>query len=85
MTLVNDVIRVSQLDENTLPYEKVEIDLYQAVKENLDVLSVAAEKEQVALEVTGTHSVITGAREILNEVRSLQGSGSAFPELYKPL
>lgn len=68
MTLVNDVIRVSQLDENTLPYEKVEIDLYQAVKENLDVLSVAAEKEQVALEVTGTHSVITGAREILNEV-----------------
>ncbi|RGY98245.1 ATP-binding protein [Clostridium sp. AM58-1XD] len=68
MTLVNDVIRISQLDENTLPYEKVEIDLFQAAKENLDLVASAAEKEGIVLEVKGVHSKITGAREIMNEV-----------------
>ena len=68
ITLVNDVIRISQLDENTIPYEKVEINLYQAVKENFDLLTSAAEKEQVTMEIKGTPAKITGVREILNEV-----------------
>ena len=68
ITLVNDVIRISQLDENTIPYEKVEIDLYQAVKENMDLLASAAEKAKVTMNLEGCHGKITGVREILNEV-----------------
>lgn len=68
ITLVNDVIRISQLDENTIPYEKVEIDLYQAVKENMDLLASAAEKAKVTTAIKGSHVKITGVREILNEV-----------------
>ena len=68
ITLVNDVIRISQLDENTIPYEKVEIDLYQAVKENMDLLATAAEKAKVTMNLEGCHGKITGVREILNEV-----------------
>ena len=68
ITLVHDVIRISQLDENTIPYEKVEIDLYQAVKENMDLLASAAEKAKVTMNLEGCHGKITGVREILNEV-----------------
>ncbi len=67
VSLVNDVIRLSQLDENgEAPAEQV--DLFDVGKEVLDVLSVAADKRGIELRLNGTSCVISGIRRYLYEI-----------------
>ena len=68
ITLVNDIIRISQLDEGLMPYEKEEIDLYEAVKETMEHLEAAAKQRGISVKLAGTHEKIYSVRTILHEV-----------------
>ena len=67
VTLIDDIIRLSQLDENAeLPEEQVS--LKEISEEVCEILSDAAGLKDVSLEVTGDTGSITGARKLLYEI-----------------
>ena len=65
--LINDIIRLSQLDENKEPVaEKFEI--MEVAREVVDVLSSSAAKRKVSLSVEGEACVIYGVRRYIYEI-----------------
>lgn len=68
ISLIEDVIRVSQLDEKEIPYEWCEVDVYQAAKSVFETLSEAARKKQVDLYIEGEHMSICTVAPIFEEV-----------------
>ncbi len=68
ITLVEDVIRISQLDEGEVPYEWTETDLYQTVKNVFGTLSEAAKKQDVHLYIEGERIKLHTVSNILEEV-----------------
>ena len=68
ITLVNDVIKISQLDEGKLPYEKEEVDLYQAVRETFLRIEDHAKAEGVHLYLYGSHIKTNTVKTILDEI-----------------
>ncbi len=70
ITLVNDIIRLSQLDGGEIPYDKEPVDLYQVASEVISRLAPVAEKAGVTLAVSGESSFVDGNRRILDEIIS---------------
>ena len=68
ITLVNDVIKISQLDEGKLPYEKEEVDLYEAVREIFLRMEDHAKTEGVHLYLYGPHIKSNTVKTILDEI-----------------
>lgn len=68
ITLVNDVIKISQLDEGKLPYEKEEVDLYEAVREIFLRMEDHAKAEGVHLYLYGPHIKSNTVKTILDEI-----------------
>lgn len=68
LSLINDIIRLSELDrtENQPSFEV--IDLYDTVEECMDALTVNAQKRQVILSFEGEHANIRGNREMIREL-----------------
>lgn len=67
LALINDIIRLSQLDENNeLPCEKV--DIYEEAKDVKKDLSAAAEKKQIKVSVVGESCIISGVRRYIYEI-----------------
>ena len=67
VTLIDDIIRLSQLDEGgELPFESV--DLHEVASEVVSALSGEAEKKNVALSVSGESIRINGVRRLLYEI-----------------
>ena len=67
MTLIDDIIRLSQLDEGgELPTE--EVDLLALSRETAESLRPAAEKKHVTLEVSGESAPVMGVRRLLYEI-----------------
>ncbi|MBQ8204030.1 MAG: two-component sensor histidine kinase [Clostridia bacterium] len=67
VTLINDIIRLSQLDEGA-ESAKESVDLYEVAKEAVEVLSALASKKNVSLTVNGGSTVIVGVRRYLYEI-----------------
>ena len=67
VALINDIIRLSQLDEDSEPATE-SVDLYELSKEVVEVLSASAAKRQVNLELKGESCVIKGIRRYLYEI-----------------
>ena len=68
IVLIEDIIRLSKLDEGGGEIEKEEVDLYELTREVCSRLSHKAEKHSVHVEVTGEPVVITGVRQVLSEM-----------------
>ncbi len=68
ISLIEDIIKLSRLDENTVPDEKEEVDVLGSAEDVARRLKTKAEKAQVAVNVSGTHVNIMGAETILEEV-----------------
>lgn len=68
ITLVDDVIKISQLDEGKLPYEREETDLYELCREILRRMEERASAAGVHLYLKGPHKKITTVQTILDEV-----------------
>ena len=67
VTLINDIIRLSQLDENSeLPSES--IDIYGAAQEVIDELSALAKEKNVTFSLEGEQCTITGIRRYIYEI-----------------
>ena len=69
ITLVSDIIRLSQLEEPKVPDPPKElVDLYSITQDVLSWLQPAADKVQVTLSLTGTHSMVLGADKMLSDI-----------------
>ena len=68
ITLVNDIIRLSQLDENTFSEEKEEIDLVGIAKEAVSTLTASAAEKNVSVSVSGENTTILGIRSVIYEM-----------------
>ena len=68
ITLVEDIIKLSRLDEGRVELEKEEVDLYELSREIISRLAPQAAKNQVRLELTGESVKYTGIRQILDEM-----------------
>ncbi len=68
ITLVNDIIKISQLDEGSIPYEAEEVDLYALAQEILTRIQSAAQRAQVQMELKGESVVLHTVRSIAEEV-----------------
>lgn len=68
ITLVEDIIKLSRLDEGRVVLEKDEVDLYELSREIISRLAPQAAKNRVRLELTGESVKYTGIRQILDEM-----------------
>lgn len=68
ITLIGDIIRLSQLDEESVEIEKTTIDLYEKARAVASRLEDEAKKQKVSLDVVGVHADIRGADQILDEM-----------------
>lgn len=68
ITLVGDIIKLSQLDEKEVPAIKERLDLLEICREQAEVLSDAAEKNDVTVKVSGKPVYIKGVRQIVGEM-----------------
>ena len=68
IALVGDIIKISQLDEDTLPYEKETVDLYALCQEIAQRLQPAAQANGIELQVEGQPTEVFTVRKIADEV-----------------
>ena len=68
ISLVDDIIKLSKLDEDTAPLEKETVDLYDLAAEVLESLRPVAERQHVTLHLTGESAPMEGVWQILNEM-----------------
>lgn len=68
ISLIDDVIKISQLDEGEIPYEWSEQDLYKLSKEVFKSLEEAAKKKNVHLYISGESIPFYTVRPILEEI-----------------
>ena len=68
ITLVEDIIKLSRLDEGQARLEKEDVDLYQLTREIVSRLSVQAAVRNIHMEVMGEKSVFHGIKHILDEM-----------------
>lgn len=66
--LVNDIIRLSRLDENSKLFESEQVDLYDLCDEIIANLQNVAERQNVMFSLSGEHVTISGVWQILNEM-----------------
>ena len=67
VSLINDIIRLSQLDEDSEPVTE-SVDLYDVANEVVEILTVSAAKKQVELHLNGESCVMKGIRRYLYEI-----------------
>ena len=65
--LINDIIRLSQMDEGNEPVNEA-VDLYEIAKEVVEILSASATKKQVELQLNGKSCIMNGIRRYLYEI-----------------
>ncbi len=68
ISLVNDIIELSELDEKNISLEKEAVDLYELSAEILDRLKSEAAKKYVSLHLIGGSAEVCGVRKILDEM-----------------
>lgn len=67
VALINDIIRLSQLDEDAEPATEA-VDLYAVAEEAVEALTVSALNRQVELSLNGERCVMNGIRRYLYEI-----------------
>ncbi|MCD7867248.1 MAG: ATP-binding protein [Clostridiales bacterium] len=68
ISLVGDVIKISQLDEGEVPYQWEEVDLHDLAREVFASLHAAAEKKNVHMYMEGGSVVLSTVRPIMEEI-----------------
>ena len=68
MALVDDIIQLSRLEENTDAPEKVPVDLYVLAENSFDTLRSAAAQNSLTMTLRGGSTVIQGVRAALQEL-----------------
>lgn len=68
LTLINDIIRLSELDGTKVSEGFDNVDLYALAKECSDNLQINAARRKINFTLTGSESIIRGNREMLQEL-----------------
>ena len=68
MRLIDDIIRLSKLDENEIYDSKEQLDLYDIVYAVCDRLSDEALRRNVRITMSGSHETVMGIRQPLDEM-----------------
>ena len=68
ITLVEDIIKLSHLDEGKVELERQDVDFYELTREIISRLSPQASAKKVHMELTGESVIYNGVRQILDEM-----------------
>ena len=68
LTLINDIIRLSELDVSTQEVVYEQLDLYAMAEKCVDMLQVNAENHDVTLRLSGKSAYVNANREMMNEL-----------------
>ena len=68
ITLVDDIIKISQLDENAVEPAWETVDLYDLASDVLDTLRPVADKQNVTVQLSGDHANVAGVYRLLHEM-----------------
>ena len=68
LTLINDIIRLSELDSSAIEDTCEDIDLYVLADNCVSMLTVNAEKHDVSIDLSGEHTHINANKEMINEL-----------------
>lgn len=68
ITLVEDIIKLSQLEEKEIALPISQIDLYDAAADILSHLHAVADRQKISMKLEGEHCTITGARQLIDEM-----------------
>lgn len=68
ITLIDDIIKLSRLDENSFPEEFSEVDLMESAKDVIERLSMKAEEKGVSMYLEGSHVKIHGIPSLCSEI-----------------
>ncbi len=74
--LINDIIKLSELDDESLKMEFEAVDLYEIAENCQKMLAIAAEKNEVTVSVSGEHAIVTGNKTLLEELIYNLGSNA---------
>lgn len=70
IAVVEDTIRLSQLDEESIPYEREDVDLHALASGVLARLCTEAQRRHIEISLTGERAVVHGVASILTEIVS---------------
>ena len=68
LALINDILRLSDLDRKDSELHFTEVDLYETASECMEVLSVNAKQRNVTIELEGETSIVCGNKDMLKEL-----------------
>lgn len=68
ISLVGDIIKLSQLDNSTIKENNTQVDLYDVCSGIIKRLENAAEIKNITFSITGEHTTINGSERILNDI-----------------
>lgn len=68
ITLVEDIMHLSRLDENSTPMEHTEVDLHALAARTVQRLTSTAQKAEVTLHLEGTRVTVSGVELLLEEI-----------------
>lgn len=68
LTLIDDILRLSELDASTEAEQFEQVDLYEQAQVCVEMLQVNAHKNHVKLELCGEKRIVYGNKQMLDEV-----------------
>lgn len=68
LALINDILRLSDLDRKDSELHFTEVGLYETASECMEVLSVNAKQRNVTIELEGERSIVWGNKDMLKEL-----------------
>lgn len=68
ITLIGDIIKLSQLDEQSVPFSWEAVNLLELAKDVQKRLQPVCEKRKITFQVTGTPCTVQGVRQVLDEM-----------------
>ena len=68
INLINDIVALSKLDEDTAPRENESVELYALAEEVLSRLKLNAEEKNVTVSLNGDRVSLIGSRTVISEV-----------------
>lgn len=68
ISLVNDIIKISELDEKSVEYERETVDLYSLSEEIISRLRPEINKKNISVNLSGEAELVWGVKKILDEM-----------------
>ena len=68
ISLIEDIIKLSRLDEESIPHEKHPVDVYEVAQDVIKRLEAKAKKEDVTVTLSGSYVSINGIESVVDEI-----------------